>query len=603
MDSSTRPSFTQKRLLLFLESVLIFVVFAAHAGWAVPDSNEAHYIGKAIHYWNSDWIPNDPFLDSKDTHICFYITFGWTSLFLSPVAMAWVGRVLSWSLMAWSWGRLSRALIPVPWISVLSSAGLVYFIQSFHMAGEWVVGGIEGKSLAFPFIFFGLEAMLRNRWNRAWIFFGIASAFHVLLGGWSVVCAGICWFLLARIDRPKLFSMLPGLLIGGLCSLPGLWPALSLDIGASSESADMAHQIYVFQRLAHHLDPTSFSVAFLSRFTLLVLIWGFLCRANRTDASVRFRVLNRFILGTLLLAFLGLFFGFGLKGNPSLSASLLRFYWFRMSDFAVPMGVALGGSACLVHYVREAFSLYRERSAFSPLGFLPFFVALSFGIYWFAYHYLGGYWTYFEWGEFDPVIPWGVAVIISGLATTICLRAKNVDRKLFFAVAAVVLYSLIAVQGPVRHFVDYAIYRTVPVYSRIDPPHGTKYWIEACRWVSESDIPKDARFLTPRDAATFTWHSKRPNAGNWKDIPQDAESIVKWHETMYELFASETPDGEIDWNVPIQSILSERTPEEIEALREKYRFDYIISHRFPKLKYRIVYENEWFVIYDCTNRE
>ena len=104
------------------EIAAIFAIFFIQGAWPVPDVNEAHYLGKATHYWIPHWIENDFFLNSADTHRVFYLTFGWLSLFLAPPALAWVGRILTWLLLAWSWRRLSVTLVPRRWFSVLSGA-------------------------------------------------------------------------------------------------------------------------------------------------------------------------------------------------------------------------------------------------------------------------------------------------------------------------------------------------------------------------------------------------------------------------------------------------------------------------------------------------
>ena len=79
-----------------VEIALIFAVFCVQGAWPVPDVNEPYYLGKAIHYWNPDWVQGDFFLESADAHQVFYFTFGWLSLWLSPPVLAWTGRMLTW---------------------------------------------------------------------------------------------------------------------------------------------------------------------------------------------------------------------------------------------------------------------------------------------------------------------------------------------------------------------------------------------------------------------------------------------------------------------------------------------------------------------------
>lgn len=602
------------RILLFIETVAVFAVFFLHGAWPIPDSNEAHYISKAIHFWNPDWIPNDPFLESKDSHWFFYLTFGWTSTFLGPVAMGWTGRVIAWGLTGWAWRRLSRALIPIPWVSVLTAAGFVYFIDAFQMAGEWVIGGVEGKSFAFPFVFFGLESAVRGRWNRAWIFFGFGASFHVLVGGWAVICAAFSWFLQARADRPKFLAMLPGLIVGGLLSLPGLIPVLFLDRGASPEQLDTAHQIYVFERLPHHLLPQSFRTSMLCRFFVMTTVWILFCRVGKntspSENPASFRILNGFIFGTLFLCLIGLIVGFGLQNDRSLTAAILRFYWFRMSDFAVPLGVSLGSAAMLFRHGASFRKLLTSDSRPIFPVFLGCFAA-GFAAFMFANYFVYDY-GIINWGEkfrldlYEPGIPRGIAVIICGAGLWLLfLRMRKKDgpvMRRFATVGITLFYATISICGPFAHMLEYGTIRTEPAESRIDPPGGTNDWKEICRWIENSDIPKDAKFLTPKDFATFKWYAKRPTVGTWKDVPQDAVSLIEWYDTMKVFYLTLDEAGNPSWKEPVQAVLKARSKNEIKYLCETYEVEYLVSHRFPRLDYPIAHENEWFVIYRIGER-
>ena len=75
----------------FAEIVLIFAVFFVEGAWPVPDVNEPYYLGKAIHFWNPDWLGGDFFMESADAHQVFDLGFGWLSLLLPPVPLAWTG--------------------------------------------------------------------------------------------------------------------------------------------------------------------------------------------------------------------------------------------------------------------------------------------------------------------------------------------------------------------------------------------------------------------------------------------------------------------------------------------------------------------------------
>ncbi len=521
-NSETLPDVRPGRWIAAAEVALVFGVFFLHGAWPVPDVNEPYYLGKAIHFWNPDWIPNDAFLNSSDTHTVFYLTFGWLSLWLSPWLLAWAGRLLTWALLAWSWRRLSYAFVPRRWFSVLTAALFVCLSERYHVAGEWVVGGIEAKGFAYVLVFLGLEALVRNRWNRTWLLFGGAAAFHVLVGGWSVVAAGIGWLLL-RDERPTLRSMWPALLGGLLLSLPALVPCLGLTWGADPQVVRRAHEIYVFERLAHHLVPTRFPSAFVDRFLLLVLLLLVLEWVTPADGARR--RLRMFVVGALVIAGAGLAISLLEYVSRPLAAALLRFYWFRLGDVAVPLAVALVGTRFVVHTLQT-----EPRS---------------------------GRWAL------------AAAILIAGF-----------------------------------HLGEYAVRRMIPTVPRADRQrdyqdrerqiHDYLGWRAACAWVAESgEIPPDARFLTPRMSRTFKWYARRSEVVTWKDIPQDARSIVEWWDTLHAVYAARSPQGGYRWH----NSLAEAGTGRIKVLGRTYHADYVLTGHWPRLDLPVVYQNYSYVIY------
>ncbi len=322
----------------WLETALVLIVFAAYAGWPVPEPNEPHYLSKAKHYWDPAWIHDDFFLDSADSHLSFYATCGWLSRFLSLRTMAMTGRVITWALLAFAWRRLSWSLLPVAGAAVVSAALFVALNENFHMAGEWVVGGFESKGLAYARSFAALAELVRERWNATWILLGAASALHVLVGGWATIAVAFCW-MTSSADRPRLKAMLPGLAVGGLLSLWGLLPGLALNVGTDDSVITRANMIYVYERLPHHLAYFQIAPANRLRFPLLVIGWAVMAAPLPPDDGRR--RLRSVINATLVFVLIGI--GLGAIGisRPEAVAGLLRLYWFRLADALVPLGVAL----------------------------------------------------------------------------------------------------------------------------------------------------------------------------------------------------------------------------------------------------------------------
>lgn len=352
---------TERRLpwwLVLIEIALIFFVFLTRGATPVPEVNEPYYIGKAAHFWNAGGPESDPFLDSADSHLVFYITCGWLTLLFTPTTVCWIGRIVTWLLMAWSWRRLSYALAPLPFVSVVTAALVVFFRVNFHMAGEWIIGGFEAKGFAFVLVFLAMEAIVRGRWCRVWPLLGAASAIHVLVGGWTTIAAAVAWLILPRDRRTPLKKMWPYLLAGFCLSLPGLIPALLLTVGTEREIVDRANQIYVFLRFPHHLIPlvTAAGGRFVTRFALLTLVYvlvrSWMRRSRWAKASgaptERFARFDALVGATIVILIGGMTISLLDQTFPRLAASLLRFYWFRLPDVMIPIASALTIGALLV---------------------------------------------------------------------------------------------------------------------------------------------------------------------------------------------------------------------------------------------------------------
>lgn len=342
LESASSTYFGRRWQLTIVESGLIFCLFYIYAGLPPPDANESHYLAKAKNFWNPEWCARDLFLQSEDAHYLFYLTVGSLTQFLSLPATAWIGRVAAWMLLATGWCHFSRGLAPRSLLSVLTAAWFLVFHHHGTMAGEWLVGGVEGKSFAYGFVLWGLGDLVRGRWNRVWMWLGAASAMHVLVGGWSVLAAGFSW----ACSRRKAFgwgevrSILPGLAVGFLLAAPSIVAGLRLTWGVDPEMVREANQILVYTRLPHHLAFHRFSLQHILRFVALAIAWLVVSRRAPFQNPTHQR-LRDFVLASLLFTLAGVALDLLSFTSRELASSWLKYYWFRLADVMVPVAAAI----------------------------------------------------------------------------------------------------------------------------------------------------------------------------------------------------------------------------------------------------------------------
>lgn len=475
----------------WFEPLAIVFVCYVFAGSPTPSVNEAHYLTKAKHYWQPDWCRGDFFLESADAHEVFFWSFGWITQYLTLPNTAWVGRLLVWFLFALAWCRLLRALTDTRWSGLLATILLLPLTYYGHLAGEWLIGGIEAKGFAYPLVFYGIAQAIEGRWWQVWPVLGIASAFHILVGGWAVVACLFAWYLRREEEELDFKELGFWLIVGGVLALPGLIPAVQLTSTATAEEIREANITYTFRRLSHHLVPYRFAQwnPLAPGFTLMrPLCFGVACLAwwklSHGVSNPRWQRLTLIVNGSLAIAFAGLvvevvfspFDHFQIPPFQGTRASLLRYYWFRMSDVMVPVGLA----TVAVARIRQSTTRAWQTA-----------VALLLGTA----------------GLLACATQYGCAA-----------RSMSMQQQSWDGILA-------------NTAVD-----------RIDED-----WLDVCDWF-RAQAPHDVVVLTPVRQQTFKWFAHRPDVVTWKDVPQNASSIVQWwnrRRAVHKL-------GDWPWNEPEQ---------------------------------------------------
>jgi hypothetical protein len=438
------------------------------------------------------------------------------------------------------------AAVPRRWFSLLAAALFVLLQDRCQMAGEWVIGGVEAKGFAYVLAFYALAELIDGRWRRVWPLLGAAAAFHVLVGGWSVVAAAAAWLLTPPRDRPTLRSMAPWLALGFVVSLPGLIPSLLLNGGTPKAVVTEADKIYCYGRLLHHLVPLRLPPEYLLRFAGLTVAWLIVYRFVRADAGLR--RLRGFVLGSLAL----LVIGFALNGLALIpaceawAAGWMKLYWFRLSDVAVPLAAAL----MTARWISDL--LGNLQSALALRAWMSRLFGTSQG------HYFAA----------EPKLYLGVGLLIlavGGAGLQLCNRLAE------WNVAP-------------RSMED-----------EVDPAA----WRYACSWVAQSGkIPADACFITPDESETFKWFAHRAEVVNRKEIPQDARSIVEWWQRRWQIHSVDGTEDSERWFDTLADLGDTAGGlNRLKRMGAKYHAGYVITVATPRLPLPVAYENEAYIIY------
>ena len=193
---------------------------------------------------------------------------------------------------------------------------------------------------------------------------------------------------------------------------------------------------------------------------------------------------------------------------------------------------------------------------------------------------------YYWYRASDIFVPLGVALAIGLL----WLRyASKRPRPAF-----VVLVSIVALlAGNLLMTVNDLHFRAVPAADRqggLRDRIQLSDWQDVGSWV-RTHLPQDALCLTPSDHQTFKWYAHRAELVTWKDVPQDASSIVDWSNRLTRVRS---------WR---QSESSEDAERQLRDIVQDYGVDYLIVRRPSNAflpPWPVLYQNPHYVVLEAA---
>jgi hypothetical protein len=314
--------------------VLIFLLIVVKKLTTIYIPNEVDFLPFARQFWDSSWLRSDWYLNLGNTYRNLF------SLVIGPL-VSWLGFDI---------GRYLGRLLVYLFLSVaiyeffksirmnIVIGLLVLFIFLSHqsiVAAEWVVEGIDTKTVSYSFVILSWAALIRKRYLSVFAFLGAALSFHPLVGIYAVYCSVPALLVNKewRSDWRMIIKKSWPFFITGVF---GIWTIFVFQFQYSALDPSPAWGIYTAYRLRHHLFPGSWGYGYW----MVILFFSFLLfgAVFVLAKSNSLRFLAAYALASLSLFIIGLgIYAFG-------DVSLLRFYWFRFPDVIVPfLGLIISG--------------------------------------------------------------------------------------------------------------------------------------------------------------------------------------------------------------------------------------------------------------------
>jgi len=346
-----RPPLTlTAKILIVMALISLRWLFAGNMG----SVNELDVLPLARQHVDPNWIPGDWYLNQPTSYRLLFESLAGNLIVLwGFLATSLVGRLVCY-------GLVSTALVQIGEKLRLKFLPLILAIELFMVgntqgviASEWIVGRLEAKSLAYSFVLLALWMLLEKRYGWMALLLGIATSFHVLVGGWAFLIAAGTLALDAN-SRSKLLR--PSIWLLGIylsASLFAVQPVLTQLLTSTPAFRISPSAIYVFLRLPHHLNPLIWSTHFIRLGWMLLAFWwvgrilrqqarltdhladhltNHLADRDRQAAFAAQMQLARFTWVSLIP------FVVGLLATPfDQEGSLLQYYPFRVGDVMLPL--------------------------------------------------------------------------------------------------------------------------------------------------------------------------------------------------------------------------------------------------------------------------
>ena len=245
--------------------------------------------------------------------------------FLDEFTIANLGRFLTWGLFGWSLTLLARTVRLPAWSLVVGFAVWLLWRQNLATCGA-PIEGFQVKSLSYPLMFFALTFLIRGRTAWAGAAVGLATAFHIIVGGWACLALFLCLLVNRRLYS---WRQVAAFLLAAAPFVAPVVVSVALFHGAQASHAVQARidQIYAMFAMPRCCDVTFFMSLVPGEWVRAAVI--FVLAPIVVFAWPERRA--ALVLGTFITALIAFFIG-GIVARRLELYSLLKLYPFQLAN-------------------------------------------------------------------------------------------------------------------------------------------------------------------------------------------------------------------------------------------------------------------------------
>ena len=328
----------QKSPNLIFGFILIFILIILIMPPSQWSSNEENYLGLAWRKFSPENLVQISALrDSANHRFLFEYLTGFS---INHIGFEWthtLGRIIVALLYSASLVTFFRSL----GLSIIASCTILLtfvWLGQDILGGEWLLGGFEGKTLAYSFLFFSFSCSLKRSFGHSYLFLALATYFHFLVGGF--------WFLITLLGQLYWTRNLKQTLFDSLKYLIACAPlflmivVVQLQAQETVNSTPSASWIYTYFRNPHHVAPfaSALTIAFWYKKGIVflfgltvssVVLYYYSGDKNEKEFSKLVLALNLYLVFSLIISYFD-------KGGV-----LGKFYLFRPSSVTLLLTLCL----------------------------------------------------------------------------------------------------------------------------------------------------------------------------------------------------------------------------------------------------------------------